>query len=57
MDGVYRNSSSSYSTAKEWTELFKLGRKTLDDDPRSSRPAKAVIPETIDLMDVALLND
>lgn len=57
LDGVYGASSPSYSTVKEWAKLFKLGRETLEDDPRSGRPAEAVTPEMIDLVDVELLKD
>jgi hypothetical protein len=34
---------------KEWTKQFRLGRESIEDDPRQGRPAEALTPETIAL--------
>lgn len=57
LDCVYGQSSPSYSTVKEWAKLFKLGRESLEDDPRPGRPLEAVTSETIQLVESELLSD
>jgi AraC-like DNA-binding protein len=54
---VYGESSPSYSTAKEWAKQFRLGRKFIEGDPRQGRPAEALIPETIALVQEEVLQD
>ena len=34
LDGVYGEASASYSTVKEWAEQFRLGRESVEDEPR-----------------------
>jgi transposase len=57
LDGVYRDKSPSYSTVKEWAKLFKMDRESLKYDSCSRRPEEAVTPETIELVELELLND
>jgi len=44
---VYGDSSTSFSTIKEWAAEFKRGRTSLEDDPREERPKRATTPEII----------
>jgi hypothetical protein len=43
MDNVYGDSSSSFTTVKELSKLFRLGRNSIEDDPRQGRPAEVVL--------------
>jgi len=45
---VYGDSSLSFSTIKKWAAEFKLGRTSLEDDPREGRPESATTPEIIE---------
>ena len=50
MQKVYEDSSPSYSTVKKWAAEYKRGRKSLEDDPRSGRPAEACTQQNIELI-------
>jgi hypothetical protein len=43
MHNVYGDSSPSFTTVKEWSKLFRLGRNSIEDDPRQGRPAEVVL--------------
>jgi transposase len=45
---VYGDSSPSFSTIKKWNAKFKLGRTSLEEDPREEKPKRATTPEIID---------
>lgn len=47
----------SYSMVKKWTALFKQGRQSVQDDPRSGRPSTAVTPENVDKIHDMVLAD
>lgn len=47
MERVYGDSTPAYSTVAKWVGEFKRGRESLEDDPRSGRPATAVTEENI----------
>lgn len=55
LHAVYGNSAPSYSTVKLWTKLFKGGRETLEDDPRSGRPILSTIPEVVTKIEKKML--
>ena len=46
MDGMYGEASASYSTVKEWAKQFRLGRDSIEDEPREGRPVEVVTEET-----------
>jgi [histone H3]-lysine36 N-dimethyltransferase SETMAR len=48
---VYNEQSPSYSAIKRWAQLFRFGRESLEDDPKSGRPVTAATPEKIDLIE------
>jgi histone-lysine N-methyltransferase SETMAR len=54
---VYGDSSPSYSTVKEWAKQFRLGRESIEDDPRQGRPAEAVTDESIKIVKKEVLQD
>jgi histone-lysine N-methyltransferase SETMAR len=53
---VYGDSSPSFSTIKKWAAVFKLGRASLEDDPREERP-KSKTPEIIKQVHDMVLDD
>lgn len=44
---VFGECSVSYAAVKKWASLFKSGRESLEDDPRSGRPKSVTTPETV----------
>ncbi|XP_067118130.1 protein GVQW3-like [Centruroides vittatus] len=48
MDEVLGVFAPSYTIVEKWTALFKSGRESVEDDPRSGRPSTAVTEENID---------
>ncbi|XP_023217468.1 putative uncharacterized protein FLJ37770 [Centruroides sculpturatus] len=57
MDEVLGESAPSYTTVKKWTALFKYGRESVEDDPRSGRRSTAVTEENIDKVHNLVLAD
>ncbi|XP_076223908.1 protein GVQW3-like [Nomia melanderi] len=57
MDNVYSDSASSYSLIKNWSKLFRWGRESIEDDPRSSRPVNEAIPENVKLVEEIVLSN
>ena len=45
------------STVKKWAAEFKRGRESLEDDPRSGRPATATTQENIDRVHHMVMDD
>jgi transposase len=54
---VYGDSSPSSSIIKKWATEFKLGRTSLEDDPREGRPKSATPPEIIEQVHDLLSDD
>ncbi|XP_065650652.1 protein GVQW3-like [Hydra vulgaris] len=45
---VHGNQAPKYSTVAKWATLFKDGRESLDDDPRSGHPRTTYTAENIE---------
>lgn len=48
MTAVYGTECPSYSTVKRWAAEFKRGKQSLEDDPRSGRPAIGCSDENVE---------
>ena len=57
MADVYFDSSFKYITVAKWSAEFKRGRDSLEDDPRTGRPADVISQEMIDRFERLVLND
>ena len=57
LDDVYGEASPSYSTVKEWAKQFRLGRDSVEDEPREGRPVEVVTEENIRRIEEELLSD
>ena len=47
LDGVYGEASPSYSAVNEWAKQFRLGRESVEDEPRDGRPLEVVAEENM----------
>lgn len=47
---AYNENAPKYSTVAKWVALFKEGRESLEDNPRSGRPITVYTNENIDLV-------
>ena len=45
---VHGDQAPKYSTVAKWAALFKDGRESLEDDPRSGRPQTTYAAENIE---------
>lgn len=54
---VFGSSCSSEFVIKFWSRQFKLGRESLEDDPRSGRPVSAVTDENVARVKKIILED
>ena len=57
MLATLEDKAPSYATMKRWASLFKHGRESLKDDPRSGRPSSSVNDETADQVEQLVMND
>ena len=57
VDDVYDEASLSYSTVKELSKQFLLGRESVEDEPREGRPMEVVTEENIRCVEEELLRD
>lgn len=56
-DNTLGESAPSYSMIKKWAALFKHGRDSVEDDPRSGRPSTSTTSENIDKIHKMVLED
>ena len=54
---VYGDCAPSYSTLTRWSNEFRCGRESLEDDPRSGRPSDAVNPSVIAAVEKLIRDD
>ena len=54
---VYGDSAQSYSTITRWSNEFRCGRETVEDDLRSGRPSDAVNPSVIAAVEKLIRDD
>jgi transposase len=47
LEGVYEHEALSLSAVKKWCKRFVNGRITLEDDPRSGRPPRSNLCESL----------
>ena len=47
---VHQDSAYAYRTVAKWVSLFKAGRESIEDDPRSGRLVTATLPTEIELI-------
>ena len=57
MNGVYGDSCPAYSTVAKLAGEFKRGRSSLEDDPRSGRPADVITEEMVASVETLIMND
>ncbi|XP_063387674.1 histone-lysine N-methyltransferase SETMAR-like [Cydia fagiglandana] len=57
LDGVYGESSPSYSTVKNWVNEFRFGRETVEDLGHDGRPVEVLTPENINSVQEEVLSD
>lgn len=57
MAKIYGQDAPSYSTIKKWAALFRAGRISLDDDPRSGRPSTAITEENVRQIEKMVMGD
>jgi transposase len=54
---VFGEAAELKSTVYLWVDRFRKGRQTLDDDPRSGRPATAVNDKNVHAVEQLVLED
>jgi len=54
---MYGGSAPSYSTVTRWSNKFRRGRESLEDDLRSGRPSDAVNPSVIAAVEKLIKDD
>ena len=47
----------AYSTVRRWAQLFREGRDSIEDEPRTGRPKSAICEPSIELVGEFLRND
>ncbi|XP_044264614.1 histone-lysine N-methyltransferase SETMAR-like [Tribolium madens] len=57
LDGVYGQSSPSYSVVKEWAKRFRIGQESLEDDARPGRPVEVITEDKVALVEKLVLSD
>ena len=57
MTVVYGDKAPQYSTIAKWAAEYKRGRSSLEDDPRSGRPADVITEDKIARVQTLILSD
>ena len=48
LKAVYNDQAPSYSTVARWVAVFKDGKESIKDDPRSGRPITGITQDNIE---------
>ena len=54
---IYNDQAPSYATVARWVTLFKNGRESIEDDPRSGRPIRGVTQDNIEAVSKVIMLD
>jgi len=54
---IYNDQAPSYATVARWVTLFKDGRESIEDDPRSGRPITGVTQDNIEAVSKVIMED
>ncbi|CAF4909599.1 unnamed protein product [Pieris macdunnoughi] len=57
METVYGEQCPSKSIIYKWHGLFKHGRESIEDDPRSGRPVEATTSDIVEKVEKIVLED
>jgi [histone H3]-lysine36 N-dimethyltransferase SETMAR len=57
LKNIYKDSAPHRTTVCRWANEFKRGRQSIEDDPRTGRPATAQNEETIDKVQNIVMED
>ena len=57
VQNIYGDSAPSWVTVHDWIRCFKEGRESLEDDPRSGRPATSVTDENVNAVQAMVEED
>ena len=57
LGNIYGDCSPLFTTVKERSKLFRLGRNSIKDDPCQGRPVEVVTPENIKFVEEVVLGD
>ena len=54
---VYGDNCPSYTTVKDWIRGVRLGRRSIEDEPRSGCPETATTPKSIEPVEKLIIED
>ena len=54
---AYGDDAPKYPTIVKWAQMFKFGRESLEDEPRSGGPRTAMTPENVNAVLELIIND
>ena len=57
MERVYGDMCPPYTTVKNWAQDIRLGRRSIQDEPRSGRPSTATTEENIETVEKLIMED